>query len=197
MAALSVCIYEEPDLPCATTAADGTFELEGVPAHSDVRLTYEGDDERWQRSMLHIRTLGVDQSWALTTIDALVAEGLAMDAGITPDPTRATVVFTSVDGADPPKSVDGLSATIDPDDAEAIAFITETFTVSTALTATSMRGVGFFANVPPGPHTIRFAHPDRACANTAGWEGSSPTEARVDVVAGWFVSTPSMVCPPL
>lgn len=193
---LSVCIYEEPELPCATTVADGTFELEGVPAFSDLRLTYQGSDERWQRSMLHIRTLGVDQMWGLTTIDALVAEGLATDAGITLDPTRATVVFTTVDGEDPPKGVAGLGASIEPDDAEALAFITDTFTVSTSQTATGTRGVGFFANVPPGPHTLRFTHPDRSCMNTAGWQGSSPTEARVDVVAGWFSSTPSMLCPP-
>ncbi|MCC7539186.1 MAG: hypothetical protein IT379_23390 [Deltaproteobacteria bacterium] len=192
---LEVCIYELPDLPCATTDADGMFVLPGVPAEAEVRVTYRNDADGWQPTMVHFTTPPTDTGFNFVVAEQTLVEALAADAGITVDPTKATVVFNSQAGEmGSSGGLAGVVPELDPDDAETVAFLTDAFAVSTTLGATSNVGFGFFANVEPGPHTLRITHPDRDCRFPFGWRGAQPNETRIEVVAGWFVSPSGGQC---
>lgn len=195
---IEVCVYELPELSCATTDADGVYRLPGVPQRSELRLTYLDGAGAWMPMMFSLRTEDQDDvGLSLRMIGADVAAGLAATAGLALDPARGTIPFQGFydPGEAAGQALDGLSAVLSPDDAEVRGFLTEMNTVDAQLDSTTSVGLGLFINVAAGEHTVQMTHPERECTlSPLGWPGATPDETRIDVVPGFLMGGADVTC---
>ncbi|MCC7538508.1 MAG: hypothetical protein IT379_19945 [Deltaproteobacteria bacterium] len=183
---IEVCVHERPDIPCVHTDDEGAYALAGVPADSDIALTLRDGANAYQPELLPLHTPAVDITFSPRILETELVGQLEDRAGVSLDPARSVVLFYA--SAGPSGGLPGVSAELVPDDAEALAYVTSSLSVSTTATETTMAGMGLFLDVPEGEHRLRFSYEGRACAATPGsWEGDEPGELRAPSVAGYWV----------
>lgn len=156
----TVSLLEVPDV-MATTASDGTFTIEGVPA--DQSLTFVLEAEGFpETSTKTFDAIGRDLDRVTFQVpDDGLFDTLASFLGITPDPQMCQIVSTVTrvgkslfdDGA---HGEEGATVRIDPvpSEGEGPIYFGGDVLPDRTLTETSDDGGVLFVNLPPGTYTL-------------------------------------------
>jgi hypothetical protein len=195
---MEVCVHEHSEIPCALTDSSGLFVLAGVPASSELLLSFEKAGYLPVLRTITSGTAPMDIG-AIQYPTTVIADLFAQVVGITIEPEKGHVLSLAFQGA-PTTFVgqDGVSSAMTPASGSGPFYADETGFPDQTLTATSSRGFALFGNVDPGEVEIEMTHPTRACTRyvQATWAGSTPTASRVPVVAGYLVGGSNLQCAP-
>jgi hypothetical protein len=196
---LSVCVYQDSSIPCATTDSQGAYTLANVPADQDLLLEYQKTG--YFPTLVTVHTVpGVVSLGLFLAPTTAAATAFATLVGVTLDPNKGQVLFTafqpasgggytgqdSVVGAITPKTGTGPFYTNNnnpplPD---------------TTATATSANGIGLFANVDPGDAEVTLTHFSKTCTRlSTAWPGVNPNGSKIKIVAGYLTGGAAVECP--
>ena len=179
LADAEVCLHDAPEVPCATTGADGSYRLEGLPADSEVALAMRHDGHQGALVPLVIDERPPDVSVALSPqgeIDARNAAG-----GVTATDATGSVGLVAIDGS----RVAGVSVTVDAPSVEGPVYVDSAGDPDPALGETSDRGFAFAVALPPGSAEASFSHESLSCDVPAlGWPAREGGSVRFPVAAG-------------
>jgi hypothetical protein len=182
------------------SSAKGRAVLEGVPANSDIALSFfrsdlypglrmfrtESSDPLEAAYLLPLRSTGEER------FEPVVGE---------PQPSKGALIFDAFQSAVVPGGIaqraNGVAAMMRPE--SGVEFFLDDDTYPNAeLEATSAVGLGGFMNVEPGLVTLSFrADANRRCSLYPGgfaWSGDQAHEARALVVPGFLSFAGGVVC---
>jgi hypothetical protein len=203
LAGVSVCVYQNAAIPCVTTDANGIFIISGLPAASDIALTFHRDG--YVPVLTAIATPNTD-------IDGLSGAGspLLMPSS-TPSTTPVpidiahkgivTVVAIMPGPSGKPTSTGDVGAKISlsPMTGNGPYFLDQTNTVIVP-SATSMvyEGAVYF-NLDPGEYEIAIDDPNHSCSPLSSLLGlygypAPPTSVKFPIVAGYGTSAVGFYC---
>lgn len=174
----TVCLEGREDA-CVTTAVDGAYRIEGVPARSEVAFAVEHGAHQGALVPLVTDDRPVRADVALEPAEIIAARHDS--AGVSPDPNLGSLGFVALDEG----LVEGVSVALEPAPGAGPFYVDEGHTVDPALTETSARGFGFVIDVQPGEVRLLFSHPSRVCDSPLlGWPDDESGAVRAPVRAG-------------
>ncbi len=213
---VKVCLYEHPEVPCSTTDAGGTFSLCGVPADSEVLLSFEKKEYVKALRMLITRQSDYDilAETAIGTLDLGIAEANKNSVDLTSlkggviqffaaEPANGVLQVSLLgdysaellDLAGKPAQCYGANG----DEPCKALYLDESGEPDMTLTHASKKGVGAFGNVKAGKYLLRITHPTLDCSQhlpEAGWKATSTDEVVVEVIDAWITSQVGVFCQP-
>ena len=184
VANLQVCLYS-PMLspqPCATTGADGTYSLPGIPASTQVAASLTGGA---YYPSLYLKTTGAaDETNDIEAISSGTITLLTAVVNVQADPTNPPP-----DGGTGPAHNSGISVALTPSSGSGPFYLDATGIpqMVNKQSMTSAKGVGAYINVDPGVVELTYTAPAgiTCAAPIAGWPGSTPSSIKALVVAGY------------
>ncbi len=198
--AFTVCLHETET--CTMTAEDGSFSLDGLPAESEILLTFVGADNARIAFPLVTGTEDMVVPGNMTIVSRSTADIMLALAGEESgvDDTKSILTFYAGIGGFPQgRGIAGIEVTYDgPDTEKSPSFIVPVPMAPGAsvggadVTATTRAGNGFVPNIAPGDYTITFAAAERTCTPLFAWpgaEGSAPNTFRTQLIEGFATFT--------
>ncbi len=172
---MAVCLFERPDLGCATTNQSGAYVLE-VPKDEDVIIGYEKAGFIRKLRMFGARDAAYTE---LFFIVQTTAWGPAVGMG----PSYVlSIISAQASGSEPA----GVKLTLDPPSGTGPAYLGERLQPDGDLDATAASGTGAFVDVQPGrSYEVQFHAPRDVSCEAAGWAGSGPSSTVARAVAGY------------
>jgi hypothetical protein len=205
LAGVSVCVYQNTAIPCVTTDANGMFTISGLPAVSDIALTFRRDG--YVPVLTAIATPNTD-------IDGLSGAGspLLMASSTVPSMTpvsidianKGSVTVVAVIPGSSGRPTDstgdvGAKISLSPMTGNGPYFLDQTNTAIVP-SATSMvyEGAVYF-NLDPGDYAITIDDPDHRCSPLSPLVGlygypAPPTSVKFPIVAGYSTSAVGFYC---
>ncbi len=194
-----VCVDQHPEIPCATSAADGTFVLSGLPGGTDLALTL--DKSGYTPTLQPIQTSNADMvatsPLGMTpTTDPLPDAGFAIDLQGNGAVTFFALAFS---GATATPAV-GVTAALSPAAGHGPLYTDGRGKIDLAATSLSGYG-GLYYDVPAGDYTLTFAAAAFNCSPIstpfAGWGYPlPPASVKFPVKAGYTVGGVGVLCAP-
>jgi hypothetical protein len=195
IANLQICLFS-PMLspqPCATTAADGTYTLPGIPASTQVAASIKGGA---YYPTLYLKTTGAaDETYDLQAIASGTITLLAAVVNVQADDTKGDIAFIALDGNPPPDGGtgpahnSGIAVALSPSSGSGPFYLAANGIpqMVNQQTVTSTQGVGTYINVDPGVVELTYTPPAGVTCSTpiAGWPGSTPSSIKALVAAGY------------
>ena len=187
---LEVCVLDGDD--CATTDADGYFELE-VPGNSDVGFLVNGGDT-WISTLMLYRTATEDVELRLNIPGTAVLELFTLLVGepINYDTQGSVNINARAAIDDYENDVAGVQFTIAPEGGTGVIY-SSPGGPDTNATETGTEGSADVFNLDPGEYTMTGDFGGTACQPWFGWSSDTPDAMTVRVVAGYATQV-SMVC---
>lgn len=198
IAGVKICIHGRPQIPCATSGADGTFTLKGLPARQNIILVSEKKD--YVRSIRPIETASTDMDNSNAPLVTARADGARPDLGFEFDDTLGVVSFFAL-GVEPDGGLGlptGVTVSLTPSTAKGPYFTTKQNTFVEGGEATA-GGIGFFFNVVPGDYELTFHNDHGDCAALSfpfgawGFPGPPPT-VKFPVLSGYVTDQVGVLC---
>ena len=194
-----VCVSRHPEITCATTAADGSFELRHLPPRADLVLTF--DKEGFIKESKTIQTSSTDMNVPGNKIVMFPRDGAPTPDGVTLDESKGSVDFFAIgpSPSDPsvPTIISGVTVSIGPGNARPYYYDTKGKPVADA--TTTLGGFGFFFNLDPGDYVLTFVDPRYDCAPIsapiAGWGiPELPNKVKFTVTSGYLTEELAVLC---
>jgi hypothetical protein len=177
LADASVCILGAADA-CTSTAADGSFALEVVPA-GDVAIDVTVPDQ--MRTVVAVSSREGDAYLNVFVLPTMVVEAIAGQLGATLDPGRSVLAVN--------RSTEGATATLSSGEGP---FYFVGMMPDPMATSTVGQGGVLFLEVEPGEATFTFVHPTETC-DPPFWDGGGDAE-RVPFAAGALTYAERIPC---
>jgi hypothetical protein len=160
---VKVCVYQNTDIPCTTTAADGTFTLTGFSALTNVALTL--DKAGFQPTLLSIQTASTDMDGRQYPVYMADTDGGAPPIGTAVDTTAKGQLTTFVLGQSPTANGDfsgepGASMTLAPMSGVGPFYLAQGNIVEGATAYTDNGLQALYYNLAPGMYTLTYNDPD-------------------------------------
>lgn len=182
---MKVCVLEDESNPCAMTDADGRFTIAGLPAMSDVTLSFE--KQGYLPTLLPVETGSTD-------MDGSVAGSLTIP-GATLDPSSVPVAVDSSKGIVATFAVTtsgtgaiGARPTLTPESGNGPYFVTAQNVLDVSADSFVDKTAIYF-NVAPGTYEVAFDEPQHDCAPATIPFGfgfaAGPSSVKVPVIAGY------------
>jgi hypothetical protein len=194
LAGIEVCAADRADIPCATSAADGTVTM-ALPRDSELMLRCKND-----------RYGPVYMTWSIEKkdIDAgtfSLLEKSAIDLFITysggkPSADKGAITVNVYDDlVNRNKRVAGATFTITPKKGGGPVYVGPAMLPDTDLIASTEGGPGLFFDLDPSEVTIAIEHPTLKCTGGFGWKTDKPNALRSRIFGGGLSSV-TFVCVP-
>jgi hypothetical protein len=202
VAGAQVCIVGHPEVPCATSAADGTYSIHVafLPADADLAVTTTASGHLGGVALLHETMGGLLWEDVPLWTDASATTRLATQGGFTYPTAQDGFVELDVQGATV-GSLTGATASLSPASGAGPVYADPTGTLDRARTSTSSSGFAFFGNVAPGMYAITVTAAQKTCSVMNGasviagdWPGAGSATTAVQVVAGAMTQRISVIC---
>ena len=188
---VKVCVKDEPTIPCATTDATGYFILSGVPNDKEVILTFEKVGY-FPAAVHRAKRQVVTYELVYYLMPRAEQSTWESKAGYPLDPQMGHVFISVVTESGKPAT--DASFTITPSAGSGVCYADASLWPDPSLSATCSSGCGVFSNLPAGTYEVQVSHPgSSACKPSVGWQGSSPSAAKLVVTADTF-SAAAFVC---
>ncbi len=196
LAGVTVCPFAQPLLPCSTTPANGSFDVQ-IPASSETGVTLSVAGRESVLVPLETTTANLS-GWEIGMTAASDVQAIYTAFGATyPDSTTG---FLAAYASPPGEQIGlaGLTMTIVPGSGKGPIYLTAAGAPAPSATETSTYSVGFFGNVAPGDVTLTFAPASTSttlsCSPSfGGWTSSLGNSVRVPIAAG-FDTHVGMAC---
>jgi len=189
LAGAAVCVHfpvGNPP-PCATSGADGRFDLYPVPAETDALLSVR---KSGQEQVLQTVDADEDLDAALLTVSETAIRLLVLGAGGKDNMATGNLLLRALDANG--KGVSGVSFAVNPPSGY-MRYLDENLApMQTGGNKTSSSGAAVVVNAAPGDYTVNFAGRECALAGLA-WSGTGPGTARSRVERGMSTVT-SFAC---
>jgi hypothetical protein len=193
-----VCIDAHPEIPCATSDDEGAFTLGGLPSQTDLVLTCERDG--YVHALRAIETASTDMDNTSSPIVTSKSDAPRPDLGFSFDDSMGAVTFFVLKAeADGGLALPrGVTASLSPGAGKGPFFTRPNDTFDTSATST-IGGLGFFFNLPPGDYELSFDDPDADCAPISYPFGAwgyptPPTSVRFPVRSGFVTDEVGVLC---
>lgn len=201
---VSVCVFEQPDIACATTDATGHYKLSGLPAGEDLLISYTKPDYVAQIGMLSTGSADIGPveirlapESSAELLFALI--GATWPLGETGGVTFGAYPTTTGGGIGPTDGIAGYAVMMAPDSGTGPVYVDNSEIPNTELTETSAPGWGLYANVDPGTVGITFTKAGKPCDRVRpgyGWESSfSGGTLQVPIITG-YLTAGAVLCDP-
>ncbi len=179
----SVCLYQHADVPCTTSAADGTFALAGVPQNSEGAITFAKSG--YQPQIWPGTTGTADLSDLLPALlSTSTATTLYAALGTTYTSGTSTALYP-IAYYDNFGGVSGTTFAITPSSGQG-PFYGHYGIPDNTLTETNASGAATWTNVTPGDVEVTITPPSGVtCSTLLGWASTKPDTLRTTVVAGY------------
>jgi hypothetical protein len=192
-----ICMYQQSEIPCATSDSDGIFVVRGLQPRTSYVLTTEKTGYVKTLRAIEMSSTDVDNSGS-PLVTSKPTPG--PDLGFKYDDTKGAISFFAL----APESDGGLvlprgvKVTLSPKHAEGPFFTTPRNTFDRTAT-TSVGGLGFFFNVEPGDYELRFDAPGLDCAPIslplAAWGYPAPPNGvKFPVLGGHVTDQMGVLC---
>lgn len=177
--AAEVCLHDAAEPTCTTTAADGTYRLEGLPAFAELALAIRHDGHQGVLMPLVVDERPPVVDVALERDEDVQARNSA--AGASAAAGTGSVGLLLLDGG----GVAGVGVELAASGFEGPFYVDAAGDPDPGLSATSDRGFAFAVGLPPGPVEATFSHDSRVCSDPAlGWPASAGGDVRFPIGAG-------------
>jgi hypothetical protein len=160
---VQVCVYQTPSIACATTAADGTFTLTGLPPLTNMALTL--NKAGYQPQLLSISTASTDMDERQYPVYLSQLPDAGPPIGKAVDLTTKGALTLFVLGHSPTGSGDfggepGVSASLLPMSGDGPFYLASggIDLSATAFTTTGLQAL--YYNLAPGMYTVTYSDPD-------------------------------------
>jgi hypothetical protein len=198
---VTVCVHGHGEVPCVTTASDGTFVLPGLPPATDVAVTFNKDG--------YISVLKPIET-ARTDMQTTNPIAMARSSDPTPDvgfpidrQQKGAIVFFAI--APPPDGGAGFTAdlgataTLTPASGNGPLYVGENNFFDAGLMSITPGGIGEYFNVDPGDYTLTIHDSKHDCAPISfpfgGWGYPSPPQSvKFPVLAGYATAGVGFFC---
>jgi hypothetical protein len=201
IAGAQVCVYSPLTSPkaCATTGADGTVSLSGVPAGTQEMISATKSGYVSLMQMGTLTAANATLRGTMPTIGAATALGtvVSVEADLT---NLGHLVFITGAGNGPtpdggmPNDTAGVTASLSPASGKGPFYANTAGVPDTSLTATTTSGFGSFLNLPPGDYDLTFSPPSgKTCTEVYAWSNGKPNGFKVRIVAG-FITGVILAC---
>ncbi|HEX7480867.1 MAG TPA: hypothetical protein VF331_23900 [Polyangiales bacterium] len=211
---VEVCVYEHPQTPCVKTSSAGTYSMCGVPANSELLLSFKKDGYAQALRMLSTRQedYAILAETVLGSIDYGVSQLKHFDYTAA-DVSGGAIQFFAANPANGVLQVatlEGYTAKLENvDGTQAICaikggtsacrpvYLDDTGTADPTLTKSSHWGVGAFGNVPAGKYVLRITHPTLVCNQhlpESGWKAKDADSVLVESVTDWITAQTGVFC---
>jgi hypothetical protein len=195
---VQICLYS-PMLspkPCATTAANGSYTLPGVPAGAQVAVSLDGGS---YYPSLYLKTTGTsDETFNLLAISMGTITLLEAIVSVQEDSTKGQLAFIALDGNPPPDGGTGpahnagIAVTLNPASGSGPFYLDSNGIPqpTNKQSTTSAKGVGAYLNVAPGIVELTYAPPPGVTCSTpiGGWPGSTSSSIQALIAPGYGTS---------
>jgi hypothetical protein len=167
---VEVCLYHNTQVPCATTLADGSFVLKGLPNKSDSYFVLTLKKSGYVPTLTLAYTFEVQTVLNATILytDAQMKAAADSVGAKFPDDLNGFITFF---GTTTTNNVLGLlggfTATLSPTSGQGPVYTNEQGVLDKALTSASALGTGAYFNVAPAKYTLKFSHPSLNCGSSA------------------------------
>jgi hypothetical protein len=176
---VEICVYENEDI-CTTTDENGEFTLEGVPADTDVYLSFTKDGYGSK-----IMGFSSGSSSLAVTVD-LASDALrevrATAAGAVDSEEKGSITAAAItyntDKVDSPWAsssetgdwirLEGVSFALEPESGTGPVYADADDVLDPSLDVTAEAGLVYFYDVEPGEYTVTFSHPSMSCMLVQG-----------------------------
>lgn len=196
LSGFKICLLDPivTNLACATTGANGSYALSGVPAEKQVVFTAERSGYFPALGLTTTTKQNSDYYYTVFSTGTVVL--LTAAAGQTADDTKGQFAIEFLNGAPAPDggAADGGSApmaqagnklSISPASGTGPFYLDANGVPSRTLMQSSTHGGVAVLNVDPGDLEVTIIPaPGVTCAATAGWPGSGANKFKVRSVAG-------------
>ena len=176
---VKACVEGLPEVPCATTDADGRYVLAEVPGFAEVTITLEKSG--FVPAMVPLSTRDADTSVSLDLATLSTAQIFASTAGYGWPPSGGILVVEAETAAH--SAVAGVSVSLDPPQGTGPVYVDESETPDPALDVTSAAGWGSYGDVPAGRYALHAAAKSGACTAELGFARDDGLE--LDARVGW------------
>jgi hypothetical protein len=200
---VTICIYQNSAIACATSAADGTFTLTGLPIRGDLVLELKKDG--YQSILLPIETASSDMDGRGNPL-YMSPNASPPQVGEAIDQTNkgtinAFAVQLDSNGVDL-HSVPGTTVTLSPSSGIGPYFVNDNGSID--LTSTGYTGqTALFYNVDPGTYTLTYANPAFDCEPISfpfgqfGFPITTPAHSlKIITAAGYVTGIVGVLCTP-
>lgn len=188
------------DLPCVSSDAKGRVVIDGVPANTELALSYRREDLYPGVRMFRTETSNPLEAAFLLPLRSTVEDRFGQ-AGLSPDPERGAVLYDAYSNPASPGGIapraEGVSAILSPPSGTAF-FLNEDTDIEVEPLGTSAAGLGGFMNVDPGEVSLKFeATEGRSCSLFPGgfaWPGETEDSVRALIVPGALTFAGGTIC---
>jgi hypothetical protein len=178
LAGVQVCLYGQSSVPCATTDANGKYNL-AVPVGTALTVSYVKTGYQPTLYAIGAQTAGsTDDAPAIFLTSTSSFASLGTMGGAPPDPTKGTILFGGGTIGPSPGAINhelfgtfdyyyvpGYSVTIAPAATVGPVYTSADWQPDPSLTASSNAGWGFF-QAAPGNYTLTYSSPTLNCGTT-------------------------------
>jgi hypothetical protein len=171
---VEICVFGHDEIPCVHSDLTAQFTLKGVPANSELLLSFFKADY-----FLHLATYtSTDQNdhFSYGLVSDLAMDAMASTVSVEIDGSKSQIIF----GANVEKDgdrVEDVSVSMSPASGEG-PFYQGTAGLDKTMSTTGSKGTGGFLNVEPGEYEITFTHPSKTCTPYFAWKGSQDGTVR-------------------
>ena len=203
LAGVKVCLRDHQEVACSTSAADGAWELKGVPANSEVMVTFEMTGRfSWLRP---VKTGTTDIAMApFENTMTPVSAASSFLPNVTIDSAKGGIVFFITGPGTRFQGVfdwmRGYTVKITPSGGQGPLYLDATHTYAPSATSAA-GGWGHYVNLDNGTYTLEFSVPQGTVCNkwaseTYGFPTDDPLKLRIPVVGGFSTGPVGLNCVP-
>ena len=193
---LELCPRDLPDVPCATTNAEGQWQIPGLPRDSNLAVFAEHPE---YTPTLFPQASAMDwYAWFKVAVPPFVLNTHANRLDVELDPERGHLLFLTweglnIDGVDTPNVPDVTAELIDTDGS--IFYGDGLGLATTTESATTGSGAGGALNLAPGTARVRLQGPGGVCGESMfHWAPEADGVIPVPIEPG-FVTAIDVMCP--
>lgn len=196
-----VCVYQNDSIPCATTAADGTFTLSGLPLQTDLVITVVKDGYRSTMRPIETASTNMDGTGNAISLTPVTAPDPPVPVTVDWQNKGQLSVFAIAPQADAGNTYGGdpgATVALTPMSGSGPYFLHNDGTFD--LAATSFVDVpGIYVNLDPGSYEVTFTDTIHNCAPISTPFGqfgypAPPTSVKFPIVAGYMTGPIGIFC---
>lgn len=196
-----VCVYQNDAIPCATSAADGTFTLRGLPVMTDIAITIVKDGYRSTLRAVETASTNMDGTGNPTTLVSVNAPDPPVPVTVDWQNKGQLTIFAIAPLADAGGTYGGdpgATVSLSPMSGSGPYFLHNDGTYD--LAATSFVDVpGQYVNLDPGTYEVTFTDALHNCAPISTPFGewgypAPPLSVKFPIVAGYTTGPIGIFC---
>jgi hypothetical protein len=203
IAGVKVCVYQNTAIPCATSAADGTFTLGNLPPRTNMTLSFTADG--YVPILKAIQTASSDMDGTSNPVRMTLSSDPDPNlGGVTIDWTNKGQLAFFALGPQPDASSTlsadvGATVALSPSAGNGPYYLDGNGDFDLTATSLLSGGVGYYYNLPAGNYTLTFTDHVNNCAPLDvffagyGWP-DPPTSVQFPIVAGYVTELVGVLC---